>query len=95
MALITVNATATAMSENSPNSVVEITFNYGGTTEQNGTVIYYGALLSDGTNSEYVLFPLTVSSGTDIPASSEFAYTPAVTFTGEITASQGRVYYTA
>ena len=95
MAAISVSVSATALSENSPNSVVDITFNYTGTTEQNGTVIYYGALLSDGTNSEYVLFPLTVTSGTDIPADSEFSYTPTVTFTGTINASQGKVYYTA
>ena len=94
MATVNVNVTATALSENSPNSVLDITFTYAGTTEQNGTVIYYGALLTDGSNSEYVLFPLTVSSGTNIPASSEFAYTPAVIFTGEVTASQGKVYYT-
>ncbi|HHY51658.1 MAG TPA: hypothetical protein GX499_00240 [Clostridiales bacterium] len=94
MATVDVNVTATALSENSPNSVIDITFNYGETTEQNGTVIYYGALLTDGTDSEYVLFPLTVTPGTNIPASSEFAYTPTVAFTGTVTGSQGKVYYT-
>ncbi len=95
MASVIVTASAMALSQNSPYSVVDLTFNYQDTTVQNGTVLYYGALLSDGTNTEYVLFPLTVTSGTDIPDTAEFAYTPDVTFTAEITASEGKIYYTA
>ena len=95
MATINVTATATALSTNSPYDVVDLTFNYAGTTVQNGTTIYYSAHLSDGTNSEDVLFPLTVTAGTDIPASEEFAYTPQAVFTAAITATDGKIYYTA
>jgi hypothetical protein len=94
MALINIDASALSLSENSPYSVVEVEFNYSETTVQNGTVIYYGATLSDGTNSEEILFSLTVTSGEEIPASSVFAYAPDVVFESEITASNGRVYYT-
>lgn len=95
MAEIAVTASATALSTNVPYDVVDLTFSYAGTTVQNGTVIYYGAHLSDGTVSEDVLFPLTVTSGSNLPASEEFSYTPAVTFTTTITATNGKIYYTA
>lgn len=95
MATINVAATATSLSTNEPYGVVDLTFTYSGTTVQNGTVIYYGAHLSDGTNSEDVLFPFTVTSGTDIPTSEEFAYTPQTTFIAAVTATVGKVYYTA
>ena len=95
MATIPVTSTATALSTNTPYDVVDLTFNYAGTTVQNGTTLYYGAHLSDGTVSEDVIFPLAVTSGSNIPASEEFAYTPSVTFTAAITATNGKVYYTA
>lgn len=95
MATVNVTATAMALSTNSPYDVVDLTFNYAGTTVQNGTTIYYSAHLSDGTNTEDALFPLTVISGTDLPASEEFAYTPQTTFTAIITATDGKIYYTA
>lgn len=95
MAALDVTASAKALSENSPFGVVELTFNYEETTAQNGTVLFYSAYLSDGTISEYVVFPLTVTAGTDIPAEESFAYTPGVTFTAEITATEGQIYYTA
>lgn len=95
MATINVTASVSALSTNSPYSVVDLTFGYAGTTEQNGTTIYYGAHLSDGTVTDDVLFPFTVTAGTNIPASEEFAYTPSVTFTDPITASGGIIYYTA
>lgn len=95
MAAINVTATASALSASSPYSVVDLAFTYADTTVQNGTVIYYGAHLSDGTASEDVLFPFTVTAGSNIPASQEFSYTPGVTFSGAITATDGKIYYTA
>ncbi|KPU42424.1 hypothetical protein OXPF_42090 [Oxobacter pfennigii] len=95
MAIVNVAANVTALSENSPYSVVELIFNYEGTTVQNGTVIYYSAHLSDGTNSEDVVFPFTITAGTEIPATGNFAYTPGVTFISEINATEGKIYYTA
>lgn len=95
MATITVAATASALSTNAPYDVVDLTFTYSGTTVQNGTTLYYSAHLSNGTVSEDVLFPLTVTSGSNIPASEEFAYTPGVTFTTTVAATDGKVYYTA
>lgn len=95
MAAVTVTASAMSLTNNSKYEVVDITFNYSGTTVQNGTVIYYAAHLSDGTVSEDVLFPLTVTSGTNIPASQEFSYTPGVNFTSTITGTDGKIYYTA
>ncbi|MEA4920426.1 MAG: hypothetical protein VB078_05875 [Clostridiaceae bacterium] len=95
MAAITTSVTALSLSTNELNDVIDLTFTYAGTTEQNGTTIYYACTLTDGTLTEGVLFPLTVVAATDIPASSEFAYTPVAAFTGTVTASGGRVYYTA
>ncbi len=95
MATLTVTASAMELSSNSPYSVVDLTFNYSGTTVQSGTSIYYGAHLSDGSASEDVLFPFTVVPETEIPATNDFAYTPGVTFTDEITATNGKIYYTA
>lgn len=95
MAAIIVNASAMELSSNSPYSVVELTFDYAGTTVQNGTVIYYSAHLSDGTITDDVIFPFTVTTATDIPATNSFAYTPNVNFTAVITATDGMIYYTA
>ena len=95
MATINVTASASALSTNSPYSVVDMVFSYADTTAQNGTTIYYGAHLSDGTASEDVLFPFAVTAGTNIPASEEFSYTPSVTFADTITATDGKIYYTA
>lgn len=95
MATINVAASASALSTNSPYSVVDLTFSYADTTAQNGTTIYYAAHLSDGTVSDDVLFPFTVTAGTNIPASEEFSYTPAVTFSDAVTATDGKIYYTA
>ena len=78
MSAISVAATASELSTNDPYEVIDLTFTYGGTTTQGGSTIYYGATLSDGTHSEDVLFPFGVTSGTNIPASEAFAYTPAV-----------------
>lgn len=95
MATINVTASASALSANSPYSVVDLTFSYADTTTQNGTTLYYGAHLSDGTVSEDVLFPLAVTAGANIPASEEFSYTPGVTFSSAVTATDGKIYYTA
>lgn len=95
MVISNVAATAMPLSENDPYGVVELGFTYSGTTPQHGTTVYFGALLSDGTNSEDVLFPLAVTSGDDIPANADFSYTPAVTFSGTVSATEGKVYYTA
>lgn len=95
MATVNVTTTAQTLTTNTPYAVVDLTFNYAGTTAQTGTVIYYGAHLTDETNTEDVLFPFTVSANTDIPASEEFSYTPSVVFTNTVTASGGKVYYTA
>ena len=95
MATINVTASASALSINSPYSVVDLTFSYADTTTQNGTTIYYGAHLSDGTLSEDVLFPITVTAGSNIPASEQVSYTPSVTFASAITATDGKIYYTA
>ena len=94
MATVIVNTSAMELSSSSLYDVVELTFNYAGTTVQSGTIIYYGAHLSDGTVEEDVLFSLDVLADTEIPASSSFAYTPGVAFDAEITATNGRVYYT-
>lgn len=95
MAAINVTTTAVSLSENALYDVIDLTFNYAGTTTQHGTLIYYAAHLTDGTVSEDVLFPFTVTSATNIPASEEFAYVPTVTFTAAVTASAGKVFYTA
>ena len=95
MATINVTASAATLSTNSPYAVVDLTFTYAGTTSQKGTTIYYGAHLSDSTNSEDVLFPFSVTANTNIPASEEFSYTPKTAFAAAITATDGKVYYTA
>ena len=95
MATVSVTASATSLSISDIYDVVDLTFSYSGTTTQNGTKIYYSAHLSDGTVSEDVMFPFTVTSGTTLPASEEFAYTPGVSFTAAITATNGLIYYTA
>lgn len=95
MVLTNITVSPLALSTNSPYDVLDLTFTYAGTTVQNGTTIYYGAHLSDGTVSEDVLFPLTVTAATDIPASEEFAYTPGVAFSAAVSATEGKVYYTA
>lgn len=95
MATVNVTATAQALTANEPNAVVDLAFTYSGSTVQNGTTIYFGAHLSDGTNTEDALFPMTVTTGTAIPASADFSYTPGVAFSGTITPTLGKVYYTA
>ncbi|WOC33364.1 MULTISPECIES: hypothetical protein [Caproicibacterium] len=94
MSAIEVTATAEALSENAPYSVVDLSFHYADTTTQGGTAIYYSATLSDGDLSEDVLFPLAVTAGSAIPADEEFAYTPSAAFTKTVTASNGKIYYT-
>lgn len=95
MAAVNVTTTALAISTNELYDVIDLTFTYAGTTEQNGIKIYYSAHLSDGTITDDVLFPFTVVAATNIPASEEFAYVPTVVFTGPITATLGKVFYTA
>lgn len=95
MVISNIAATAASLSENDPYGVIELGFAYSGTTPQNGTTVYFGAHLSDGTNEEDVLFPLAVTAGDNIPASADFSYTPTVTFTGTVAATEGKVYYTA
>lgn len=95
MAADNVTASAAPLSTSNTYDIVDLTFAYSGTTVQNGTKIYYAAHLSDGTVSEDVVFPYTVTSGSNIPASEDFAYTPGVTFTAPITATVGKVFYTA
>jgi hypothetical protein len=95
MASVNVSVNAISLSTSDLYDVVDLTFNYAGTTLQNGTIIYYAAHLSDGTVTDDVLFPYTVITATDIPASTEIAYTPTVTFTAPITATLGKVFYTA
>ncbi|MGI6772961.1 MAG: hypothetical protein GX264_08470 [Clostridiales bacterium] len=95
MANVNVDVIAQALQDNDVFEVVDITFTYEEETEQNGSVIYYGATLTDGTVSEDVLFSQSVTPGTDIPETASFAYEPTVAFTGTITGNNGKVYYTA
>lgn len=94
MATVNVTTSATSLTTNDQYGVIDLTFSYAGTTAQHGTTIYYAVSLSDGTVSESALFPLTVTSGSNIPASEEFAYTPGVAFTSAVTPTNGKVYYT-
>lgn len=97
MATLNVTATAQTLTENDPYAVVDLAFTYAGTTVQHGTAVYFGAHLTDGTHSEDALFPVTVTSGDNIPQSGNFSYTSTAGFNAPIsvTANSGKVYYTA
>ncbi len=96
MALINVTATAQTLTANEPYDVVDLAFTYAGSTVQHGTKVYFGAHLSDGTHSEDALFPVTVTSGDNIPSSANFSYTSTAGFNAPISVTEGsgKVYYT-
>lgn len=97
---VSVSVTPQAISEQTPdNTIVNVTFTYGGSLTQNGPTIYYSATISDDAtptpNSENVLFSHDLPQGDPIPNSITFSYLPAVTFTGStLTGTNGKVYYT-
>lgn len=93
--------TPTALSTDSPNSVIQLTFKYSGTTTASNAQIYYSASLNDGTHTEDVVIPYTIAGGGpsySIPTTDQpFAFTPK-TLTGDtvtLVANSGAIFYTA
>lgn len=94
-------ATASTLSANNPNAVINLTFTYtGAAVTPSKQQIYYAATLQDnaGTpNTESVVFPFTITPAGPIPASEAFAFTPTK-LTGDtvtLVANSGKIYYTA
>lgn len=98
---VTVAVTQQALTGNLPdNTLIQATFTYTGTTPQHGDTLYYAATISDNAtnpNTENVLFPLTVTSGTNIPTTPQiFEFKPSTVFTGSTLSAgtTGKVFYT-
>lgn len=92
--------TPKALSTDSPNSVIQLTFKYSGSQTASNSKIFYAASLNDGTNTEDVVIPYTIAGTAPytIPATDQpFAFTPKK-LTGDtvtLVANSGAIFYTA
>lgn len=93
-------STPTALSTDSPSSVIQLTFKYTGSSQTVGnSKIFYAASLNDGTNTEDVVIPYTIAGSAPymIPSADQpFAFTPKK-ITGDtvtLVAGTGAIFYT-